>query len=120
QLMAGALGGAELDGPVRDRIVRAAEGNPLFVEEMLAALMEAGRLRQQDGRWVGEPDADAMVPPTIQALLAARLDRLAVGERAVMERGAVEGRVFHLGAVTELSATALRPAVLSDLLALMS
>jgi tetratricopeptide (TPR) repeat protein len=49
------------------------------------------------------PDADVTVPPTIQALLAARLDQLDPSERGVLERGSVEGRVFHRGAVQALS-----------------
>ena len=47
---------------------------------------------------------ELVVPPTIQALLAARLDHLDPAERAVLARGAVEGRVFHRGAVSALSA----------------
>ena len=50
--------------------------------------------------------ADLTVPPTIQLLLAARLDRLDAEERAVIERGAVEGKVFHAGAVATLVARA--------------
>ena len=46
------------------------------------------------------------MPPTIQALLAARLDQLDAGERDVLERGAVEGQVFHRGAVAALAPTA--------------
>jgi tetratricopeptide (TPR) repeat protein len=58
------------------------------------------------------------VPPTIHLLLAARLDRLDAEERAVIERGAVEGKVFHTGAVTTLSQDSARPNVRSRLLAL--
>src|SRR5262249_11045843 len=47
--------------------------------------------------------SDVVVPPTIQALLAARLDQLDTSERGVLERGAVEGRVFHRGAVQALA-----------------
>ena len=47
------------------------------------------------------------VPPTIQALLAARLDRLAEPERAVIERGSVEGKVFHRRAIRDLAPQAL-------------
>ena len=46
---------------------------------------------------------DVAVPPTIQALLAARIDQLDPGERAVLERGSVEGRVFHRSAVEALA-----------------
>ena len=86
--------GLMLDGPaeptLRNRIVRAAEGNPLFVEQMLAMLAD-------------DPEAaDEDVPATIHALLAARLDRLEPRERAVLQRASVEGRLFHRAAVTAL------------------
>ena len=51
-----------------------------------------------------ERRGEVAVPPTIQALLAARLDQLDAGERDVLERGAVEGQVFHRGAVAALVA----------------
>jgi class 3 adenylate cyclase len=73
---------------LRERVVATAEGNPLFVEQLLA-------------HFADDPDADT-VPPTIQALLAARIDRLQPEERAVVQRGSVEGRLFHRGAVHEL------------------
>ncbi len=85
------LGGSDLDTELRERILAAAEGNPLFVEEMLAM--------------VGEQDAGPIdVPLTIQALLAARIDQLPSSERDALERGAVEGQVFHRGAVEALAA----------------
>ena len=90
ELIDGLLDGHPLDISLRRRISAAAEGNPLFVEEMLAMIHEGG--------------ADEIsVPPTIQALLAARLDQLPRAERATLERGAVEGQVFHRGAVQALA-----------------
>jgi len=87
----GRLGGeSALDPRLQARIRDAAGGNPLFVEEMLAMVGESA-------------DGDVAVPPTIQALLAARLDQLDASERSVLERGAVEGNVFHLGGVEALS-----------------
>ena len=74
---------------LRERIAKAAGGNPLFIEEMLAMAEEAG--------------GEVMVPPTLQALLAARLDQLETAERSVLERGAVEGEIFHRGAVQALA-----------------
>jgi class 3 adenylate cyclase/tetratricopeptide (TPR) repeat protein len=84
---------AELGGvsdELRERIVQVAEGNPLFLEEMLALLRDSG-------------GAEVEVPPTIHALLAARLDQLDPDERSVLERGSVEGRTFHRGAVAALA-----------------
>jgi len=93
-----------MEATLRKRVLEAAEGNPLFVEEMLALAGEGG---------------DVVVPPTIQALLAARLDRLGDGERAVIERGSVEGKVFHRGSVRELSAEGQRPDVETHLVGLV-
>ena len=74
---------------LRGRIIAAAEGNPLFVEEMVALVRESGQL-------------ELSMPPTIHALLAARLDQLDTSERNVLERAAVEGRIFHRSAVQAL------------------
>ncbi|MGZ4398478.1 MAG: adenylate/guanylate cyclase domain-containing protein [Gaiellaceae bacterium] len=84
------LGQDIIEADLRRRIREAAEGNPLFAEEMVAMLRDS-------------PGGDIAVPPTIQALLAARLDQLGPSERGVLERGSVEGRVFHRGAVQALA-----------------
>jgi class 3 adenylate cyclase/tetratricopeptide (TPR) repeat protein len=96
--------GETLDPTVAARIVAASEGNPLFLEEMLAYVREGG---------------DAGVPPTIQALLAARLEQLRDDVRAIVDRGAVEGKVFHRGAVLELAPDALRRDIDAHLVALV-
>ena len=97
--------GADLPEPVAGRIVTAAEGNPLFVEELIGMLLDDGHLRRVGG---GVEVAGAVerveLPPTIQALLAARLDRLSNAERGVVERASIEGQVFHLGALAALGA----------------
>jgi class 3 adenylate cyclase/tetratricopeptide (TPR) repeat protein len=79
----------EVSDDLHERIVQVAEGNPLFLEEMLALVRDSG-------------GAEVEVPPTIQALLAARLDQLDPAERSVLEHGSVEGRTFHRGAVAAL------------------
>jgi class 3 adenylate cyclase/tetratricopeptide (TPR) repeat protein len=119
QLVDNLLGRADIPAVARRRILEASEGNPLFVEEMLGMLIDDGLLRFEDGSWRPVEDlANVTVPPTIQLLLAARLDRLDAEERAVIERGSVEGKVFHAGAVATLSSEALRPTVRPRLLAL--
>ncbi|TMB84226.1 MAG: zinc-ribbon domain-containing protein [Chloroflexi bacterium] len=118
-LVANLIGGTELPNAVRDRIVAASEGNPLFVEELLGMLMDEGVLVADDGHWKPVRDlAELSVPPTINALLAARLDGLPSPERAVLERGAVEGKVFHRGAISELVPEAERRELPVQLLAL--
>jgi class 3 adenylate cyclase/tetratricopeptide (TPR) repeat protein len=109
-------GSARLPSGIRDRIVAAAEGNPLFVEEMLRSLIDDGVLRRDNGSWVATADlARLWTPGTIQALITARLDRLEDEERAVIQRAAVVGQVFFWGAVAELSPEDARPAVGSNL-----
>jgi DNA-binding SARP family transcriptional activator/tetratricopeptide (TPR) repeat protein len=80
------------------QIAERAEGNPLFVEQIVAMIADAETI-----------DVDQAVPPTIQALLAARLDRLGPGERAVVERAAVVGREFAEDWVIELLPADARP-----------
>jgi class 3 adenylate cyclase/tetratricopeptide (TPR) repeat protein len=106
-LISNLLGATDLAEDVRARIVRAAEGNPLFVEQMLAMLIDDGLVRSVDGHWVATSDRlEVSVPPTIAALLSARLDRLDSGERDVIGRASVVGKVFYRGAVLELSSEA--------------
>jgi hypothetical protein len=71
------------------------EGNPLFVEETIRMLIDDGVLQQLRGRWTLTDDLSSIaIPPTILALLAARLDRLEPEQRTVIERAAVVGRSF--------------------------
>lgn len=89
---------------VSERVVESAEGNPLFVEQLCAIVTETGELA---------------LPPSVHALLATRIDQLPAAERAVAERGAIEGRLFHRGSVNELSADAIRPEVAAHLASLV-
>jgi len=108
ELVANLLGGAPFAPRVRERIAEAAEGNPLFVEEMIGMLIDDGLLRRGDEGWRATADlTQVAIPPSIQALLAARLDRLASEERRAAECASVEGKVFHLGAVAEMTAQPL-------------
>jgi predicted ATPase len=89
-------------GDLRSRILASAEGNPLFVEQFVAYATDealAGRARLDASTAVDVP-----IPPTIGALLAARLDRVPEAERRVLERASVIGRTFWTGALTELLA----------------
>ncbi|MDQ3777990.1 MAG: hypothetical protein M3310_03860, partial [Actinomycetota bacterium] len=85
------VAGADVDERAREQIVEIAEGNPLFLEQLLAFVAESGA------------DALTAVPPTVEALLAARLDRLEPEERTLLERAAVVGRDFSRSALLTLS-----------------
>ncbi len=84
------LAGGELDPELTARIRKAAGGNPLYLEEMIAMVRESG-------------EGEVTVPPTIKALLAARLDGLDPAERSVLERGSIEGQLFHGAAAQALA-----------------
>jgi class 3 adenylate cyclase/tetratricopeptide (TPR) repeat protein len=89
--LVGEIAGDALDRAAIARIVQIAEGNPLFLEQLLALVEEAG------------PEALATVPPSVEALLAGRLDRLEPEERALLERAAVAGREFSRSALFNLT-----------------
>ena len=100
--------GVELSVASRARILAAADGNPLFVEQMVAMAAEAG----------GDPD-ELRTPPTIQALLAERLDRLSPPERNLLERASVIGKELPYRALIELTAPEERDAAVGYLFSLI-
>lgn len=104
-LIAGLIGGLEMPGDTLSDIVAAAGGNPLFLEQMLSMWQDDGTLVLGLSGWALARRPEGLsIPPSIQALLAARLDSLKEQERAVLERGAVVGQVFPRGAVEAMSA----------------
>jgi class 3 adenylate cyclase/tetratricopeptide (TPR) repeat protein len=103
------LGQAQVDEEVRARIAMASEGNPLFVEQLLEMMVEEGLLRRTDGTWVAAGDLSTLsMPPTIHALLAARLESLSTDEREVIDAASVVGQIFVEGAVEELVSERVR------------
>ncbi len=119
-LLENVLGSAQLEPNAARRIAKAAEGNPLFVEELVRMLVDDGELTRKDGRWVAVGELDSLtIPPTINAVLSARLDRLDPEERAVLQCASVVGKQFWWSAITELAPPALRPRVAAHLHALV-
>ncbi|MBZ5740271.1 adenylate/guanylate cyclase domain-containing protein [Nocardioides mangrovi] len=103
-----------LAGPAPDELVATVTewsgGNPLFVEEIVAHLVEEGHLRFTD-RWETTGDIGRVrVPPTVSALLAARLDRLPSDERDLLGRVSVIGQSFIAAEAVELLDPDQRPA----------
>ena len=81
-----------LPGPMPHELLERTEGNPLFVEETIRMLAESS-----------DPDCVDRIPDTLQALIAARIDRLAPAEKALLQRGSIVGRIFWRGAIEYLS-----------------
>ena len=83
---------AELDLPLDiETVLAKTEGNPLFVEETIRMLAE------RDG------DGVERIPDTLQALIAARIDRLPMSERTLLQRASAMGRIFMAGALEQLA-----------------
>jgi class 3 adenylate cyclase/tetratricopeptide (TPR) repeat protein len=112
-----AMGGADVPRAVLAKIVEAAEGNPLYVGQIVSMLVEDGSLQQEDGVWAAA-ESEIRIPPTIQALLAARLDLLVPQERFVVESASVIGHLFPRPAVEELVPETIAPEVPTHLLSL--
>jgi len=99
-------GDVALSAPIRRRIAATSEGNPLFVEQMVAMAAEDG-------------NGEVAVPPSIHALLAERLDRLSAEERAVIERASIIGKEFVRREIVDLCPPELRPSLGRNLMALV-
>ena len=99
------LDGLQLPGAIRARIVAASEGNPLFVEEFLRMLVDNGMIVRSEDGWLATAElGDLVVPASVQAILATRLERLNPEEQAMIQRAAVVGREFYRDALEHLAA----------------
>ena len=101
QLTEHLLGDGRLEGGLRDQLFALAEGNPLFLEQTLSMLREDGALERAGDTWIHR-GGELAVPPSIHAILAARLGGLEAPERAVVEAAAVVGGSFDHDAVASL------------------
>jgi class 3 adenylate cyclase len=105
------LGSDDMLAPLCARIEARARGNPLFVEEMIRSLIERGVLRGERGAYgLAAPIEEITLPETVQAVIASRIDRLADGDKDVLQAAAVVGRdvpIELLRAVVDLPAPEL-------------
>ena len=112
----------ELSEQLQTEVVTRSEGNPLYVEEFLRMLMDSGRIEQKGGRWVGVADLETVeVPPTLQGIITARLDRVPPAVRALLQCASIPGRSITTSALAALAGESpkpehLREAVRRDLL----
>ncbi|HYI22970.1 MAG TPA: AAA family ATPase, partial [Candidatus Limnocylindrales bacterium] len=94
----------DLPAELRQRVLDRAEGNPLFVEEVVRMLIEEGLVERRNDRWVALPEAaEVRVPDSVEALIRARLDTLPTPERATLQAAAVVGRIFQRSAVAAIA-----------------
>ena len=104
QLAAELLGTGELPPELVDRLPTTTDGNPLFVRELVRMLVDDGVIASTDAGWELTVDPEAVdVPPTIQSLLATRVERLPDQERRIIELASVVGSEFPLGALVVLA-----------------
>ena len=101
--LAGVLLGSGCPAPIRELVAERAEGNPFFAEELIATLADRGVLARRNGGWsFGELPPDLLLPDTVQAVLAARIDLLPRPGKAALQTASVIGRVFWSDPVCEL------------------
>jgi class 3 adenylate cyclase/tetratricopeptide (TPR) repeat protein len=106
---------SEVPQALRELIVGGAEGIPFYIEELIKMLIDQKVVVTDGDRWHVEPTrlATARVPPSLTGILQARLDSLTAGERLVLQRASVVGRVFWDGAVEHLNGAKEMPAPLT-------
>ncbi|MEN3312661.1 MAG: hypothetical protein V7645_1990, partial [Actinomycetota bacterium] len=93
----------DLPAAVREELLSRAEGNPFFLEELLGALIDGGALRPEGDGWTTRSQPEAFViPDSVHATLASRVDLLDRPEKEALQAAAVVGRVFWTSAVYEL------------------
>ena len=115
ELLGGLVGADPSLAPLRGFVLERTGSNPFFVEEVVRALVEDGTLAGRPGHYrLTRPLAHIRVPPTIQATLAARIDRLSAEQKATLQAAAVIGRAFPvpvLAGVTDLTDDVLADAL---------
>jgi class 3 adenylate cyclase/tetratricopeptide (TPR) repeat protein len=94
---------------VRQLVVEGAEGNPFYAEELIKMLIEDGAIVPGEEEWQVELErlAQVRVPPTLTAVLQARLDALPQEEREILQQASVAGREFWASLVRELAGDAV-------------
>jgi tetratricopeptide (TPR) repeat protein len=96
------LGAAELPPAIEERVLERAEGNPLYLEQLVRELVDSGAVRQEGGRWRFDPDVPVEIPETVEKIVLARVDRLDERSQEVLGAAAVIGRQFSLSLLKRL------------------
>jgi predicted ATPase/class 3 adenylate cyclase len=103
EMLSGLVGGADDLQGVKEAIVARTEGNPFFMEEMVRTLFEHGVLARNGTVKLAKPLASIQIPPTVQGILAARIDQLTATEKELLQTLAVIGETFSPGLVRRVS-----------------
>jgi predicted ATPase len=104
QMLTALLGTTHIQDELAALVLDKADGVPFFLEELVKALQETGAIEQHEGQWRLTAQATGMpVPNTVEEVLMARIDRLAVGAKSVLQMGAVMGREFSGELLRELA-----------------
>lgn len=96
ELLHSLVGASTLPDEMQRRILEPAEGNPFFLEELVRSLVDAGALVQEGDGWRFDHAVDVEVPPTVEKVILARIDRLEPGPHAALMAASVLGREFGL------------------------
>jgi predicted ATPase len=91
---------------LKNLIIEKAQGNPFFIEEIVQTLLEQGVLVHNGSTMLTRPLSEIRVPPTVQGILAARVDALPAPEKSLLQTLAVIGKDFSLNLVSQISAIA--------------
>src|SRR5262249_55355391 len=94
--------GVELT-PVRQMVAQRSQGNPFFMEEIIQALFDEGVLLRNGAVKVARELSQVHLPPTVQGILAARIDRLPTPEKELLQTLAVLGREFPMGLIRSVT-----------------
>ena len=101
--------------PLADELTARTAGNPFFLEESVRSLVETGELTGERGAYrLVRPVEDVRVPATVQAVLAARIDRLVPGDKRLLQRAAVIGKDVSLTLLAQVAERTLQLGIISD------
>jgi tetratricopeptide (TPR) repeat protein len=102
EMLAGLLGDGEELAPLKRLIIEKTEGTPFFIEETVQALLDEGALVRNGATKLARPLAELKIPLTVQAVLAARIDRLSKDAKDLLQTLAVVGRELQLSLIRML------------------
>jgi len=103
ELLRELMGGAELPAELESVVLERAEGNPLYLEELVRSLVDAGALVRDADGWRFDRDVDVQVPETVEKLVLARVDVLSPGARQLLCAASVLGRRFTRSLLAEVT-----------------